>query len=51
MEVGGQLHAPVALTPGRDPSTHWIGGHVFNLISLLELFTLVNILIKMLEAG
>jgi hypothetical protein len=26
MEVGGQLHAPVALSPRKEPpSTHWIG--------------------------
>jgi hypothetical protein len=25
--MSGQLHAPVALSPGeRAPSTHWIGG-------------------------
>jgi hypothetical protein len=29
MEVSGQLHAPVALTPGeKAPGTHWIGGWV-----------------------
>jgi len=30
MEVSGQLHAPVTLHPGKDPSpgTHWIGGWV-----------------------
>jgi hypothetical protein len=28
MEVSGQLHAPAALHPGRDPGTHWIGGWV-----------------------
>jgi len=29
MEVGGQLHAPIALPPGaRAPGTHWIGGRV-----------------------
>jgi hypothetical protein len=26
MEVSGQLHALAALTPGRAPGTHWIGG-------------------------
>jgi hypothetical protein len=26
MEVSGQLHAPTALPPGKDP--HWIGGWV-----------------------
>jgi len=28
MEVSGQLHAPAALTPGKQPPprTHWIGG-------------------------
>jgi hypothetical protein len=27
--VSGQLHAPVALTPGeRAPGTHWMGGGV-----------------------
>jgi hypothetical protein len=26
MEVRGQLHAPVALPPGKDPAgTHWLG--------------------------
>jgi hypothetical protein len=25
-EVSGQLHAPAALLPGKQPSTHWIGG-------------------------
>jgi hypothetical protein len=26
MEVSSQLHAPAALTPGKEPSgTHWIG--------------------------
>jgi hypothetical protein len=28
MEVSGQLHAPAALPPERDPGTHWIGGWV-----------------------
>jgi len=29
MEVSGQLHAPVALPPGKEPPvTHWIGGCV-----------------------
>jgi hypothetical protein len=29
MEVGGQLHAPAALPPGKkSPGTHWIGGWV-----------------------
>jgi len=27
MEVSGQLHAPAALLPGKEPpGTHWIGG-------------------------
>jgi hypothetical protein len=26
MEVSGQLHAPVAVIPGQEPCTHWIGG-------------------------
>jgi hypothetical protein len=26
MEVSGQPHASAALTPGDNPSTHWIGG-------------------------
>jgi hypothetical protein len=26
MGVGGQLHAPVALPPGKRPGTHCIGG-------------------------
>ena len=25
MGVGGQRHAPAALTPGKRPSTHYIG--------------------------
>jgi hypothetical protein len=25
MEVGGQLHAPAALPPGKSPIIHWIG--------------------------
>jgi hypothetical protein len=29
MEVSGQLHAPAALTPGKEPPrSHWIGGWV-----------------------
>jgi hypothetical protein len=28
MRVGGQLHAPAALSPGKRPSTHFIGGLV-----------------------
>jgi hypothetical protein len=29
MEVSGQLHAPAALPPGKEPpGTHWIGGWV-----------------------
>jgi hypothetical protein len=28
MAVGGQLHAPAALTPGKRPGTHFIGGWV-----------------------
>jgi hypothetical protein len=28
MRVGGQLHAPAALPPGKRPSTHFIGGWV-----------------------
>jgi hypothetical protein len=26
MRVGGQLHAPAALPPGKRPDTHCIGG-------------------------
>jgi hypothetical protein len=27
LEVSGQLHAPAALPPGKEPpGTHWIGG-------------------------
>jgi hypothetical protein len=26
MGVGGQLHAPAALPPGKRPGTHFIGG-------------------------
>jgi hypothetical protein len=29
MGVSGQLHAPTALPPGKEPAgTHWIGGWV-----------------------
>ena len=28
MRVGGQLHTPAPLTPGKRPSTHCIGGWV-----------------------
>jgi hypothetical protein len=28
MEVGGQHHAPAALTPGKRPRAHCIGGWV-----------------------
>jgi hypothetical protein len=29
MEVSGQLHAPAALPPGKEPpGAHWIGGWV-----------------------
>jgi hypothetical protein len=28
MTVGGQLHAPAALPPGKRPGTHGIGGCV-----------------------
>jgi hypothetical protein len=28
MGVGGQLHAPAALPPGKRPGTHFIGGWV-----------------------
>jgi hypothetical protein len=34
MEVSGQLHAPAALPPGKEPpGTHWIGGWVGPVIS------------------
>jgi hypothetical protein len=26
--MSGQLHAPAALIPGKNPRTHWIGGWV-----------------------
>jgi hypothetical protein len=26
MEKSGQLHAPTALHPGKQPGTHWVGG-------------------------
>jgi hypothetical protein len=29
MKVGGQLHAPAALPPGKRPSTQYIGGWVY----------------------
>jgi hypothetical protein len=29
MRVGGQLHAPAALTPGKRPGTHCIGGYIY----------------------
>jgi hypothetical protein len=28
MEVSGQLHAPTALPPGKDPGIHWTRGWV-----------------------
>jgi len=28
MDVDGQVHVPTALTPGKVPGTHWIGGWV-----------------------
>jgi hypothetical protein len=28
MEVSGQLHATVALAPGKNPNAHWIGDWV-----------------------
>ena len=28
MRVGGELHAPAALPPGKRPGTHCIGGWV-----------------------
>jgi hypothetical protein len=28
MRVGGQLHAPVALPPGKRTGTHFVGGWV-----------------------
>jgi hypothetical protein len=28
MRVGVQLHAPAALSPGKSPGTHFIGGWV-----------------------
>jgi hypothetical protein len=28
MEVSGQVHTPAALSQGRAPSSHWIGGWV-----------------------
>jgi len=28
MEVGGQLHVPTALPPGKRPGTHFTGGWV-----------------------
>jgi hypothetical protein len=28
MRVGGQLHTPVALPPGKRPGTHCVGGWV-----------------------
>jgi hypothetical protein len=28
MDVSGQLHAPAALTPGKNPGIPWLGGRV-----------------------
>jgi hypothetical protein len=28
MEMSFQIHAPVALTPGKKPGTYWLGGCV-----------------------
>jgi len=28
MEVSGQLHAPAAVSPGKNPGTYWVGGWV-----------------------
>jgi hypothetical protein len=28
MELSGQLHAPAALSPEKDPGTHWTGSWV-----------------------
>jgi hypothetical protein len=28
MEVSGQIYAPTALTPGKDPGIYWIGDWV-----------------------
>jgi hypothetical protein len=30
MGVCGQLHAPAALSPGKRPGTHYIGGWVYS---------------------
>jgi hypothetical protein len=34
MRVGGQLHAPAALPPGKRPGTHCIGGWVGHRVGL-----------------
>ena len=28
MEVGGEFHTPITLSPGKNPGAHWIGGQV-----------------------
>jgi hypothetical protein len=35
MRVGGQLHSPAALPPGKRPGTHYIGGWVWTAVENL----------------
>jgi hypothetical protein len=38
MEVSAQLHAPAALLPQKNPSTHWVGGNVDQVESNVNYF-------------
>jgi Ni,Fe-hydrogenase I large subunit len=48
MEVSGQLHAPVALLPGKEPhSTYWIGGWVDPRTDLKDQAKIILVTVRM----
>jgi hypothetical protein len=43
MKVSDQLHAPAALSPGKEPpTTHWIGGWVDPIADLDDVETVIS---------
>jgi hypothetical protein len=46
MRVGGQLHAPATLPPGKRSGTHCIGGWVFNPITKSNYIDVQQYLVK-----
>jgi hypothetical protein len=43
MVVSGQLHAPAALSPGKEPLYHWIEGCVGPRAGLEAVLRLINV--------